>query len=81
MSNRYDLGPRGTPAARTTRTTPWAVLAILALLIVGGFMFFNLGGHGPARTAGYNTPSAGSGPVAPGAAVPGPTSTLPAPNR
>jgi hypothetical protein len=81
MSNRYDLDPRSRPAARTTRTTPWAMLAILALLILGGFMFYNSGGHGPARTAGYNTPSAASGPVAPGAPVPGPTSTVPAPNR
>jgi hypothetical protein len=80
MSNRYDLDPRSRPAARTTRT-PWAVLAILALLILGGFMFYNSGGHGPSRTAGYNAPSAASGPVVPGAPGPGPTSTVPAPNR
>jgi hypothetical protein len=78
-SDRYDVDTRKT--ARHMTGTRWALLAILALLIVGGFMFYNSGGHGPARTAGYNTPSAASGPVVPGASAPGPTSTAPAPNR
>ena len=60
----------------------WGIpAAIAALLFIGGFMFYNSGGHGPDRTATNNTPSATSGPVVPGAAAPGPTSTAPAPNR
>jgi hypothetical protein len=77
--DRYENDSRR--MARRTTGTPWALLAILALLIVGGFMFYNSGGHGPARTAGYNAPSAAGGPVVPGAPIPGPTSTAPAPNR
>jgi hypothetical protein len=78
-NDRYEFDSRRT--ARRTTGTPWAVLAIFALLIVGGFMFYNSGGHGPTRAAGYNTPSAASGPVAPGVPAPGPTNTAPAPNR
>jgi hypothetical protein len=77
-SDSYETDPRRT--ARRTTGTPWAVLAIFALLILGGFMFYNSGGHGPARTAGYSTPSGANG-TAPGVPAPGPTTTAPAPNR
>jgi hypothetical protein len=60
----------------------WGIPAgIAALLLLAGFLFYNSGGHGPNQTASNNTPSAASGPVAPGAPLPGPTSTAPAPNR
>jgi hypothetical protein len=73
-SERYEADSRRT--ARRLTGTPWALLAILALLIVGGFMLYNSGGHGPARTAtSTNTSSAANRPPAPGA--PAPTSTAP----
>lgn len=74
-SERYEADSRRT--ARRLTGTPWALLAILALLIVGGFMLYNSGGHGPARTASTNTPSAANRPPAPGAPAPGQTSTAP----
>jgi hypothetical protein len=60
----------------------WGIPAgIATLLLLAGFLFYNSGGHGPDQTAPNNTPSATSGPVAPGAPAPGPISTAPAPNR
>jgi hypothetical protein len=67
---------------RDASGTGWGIpLAVAALLIAGGFLFYNSVGQGPGRTASNNIPSATSGPVAPGAPAPGPTSTAPAPNR
>jgi hypothetical protein len=60
----------------------WGIPAgIAALLLLAGFLFYNSGGHGPDRAATNNIPSATSGPVAPRAPAPGPTSTAPVPNR
>jgi|1185.fasta_scaffold228922_1 hypothetical protein len=33
------------------RSRPWAMLGVIALLLLAGLMFYNLGGHGPDRTA------------------------------
>ena len=60
----------------------WGVpVGIAALFLLAGVLAYSFGGHGPDRTASDNTPSAASGPVAPAAPAPGPTSTAPAPNR
>jgi len=60
----------------------WGLPAVIAaLLLVGGLFFYNSSGRAPDRTASNNIPSATSGPVAPGAPAPGPTTTAPAPNR
>jgi hypothetical protein len=89
MDDRNDINrPPGSdpylnrrPVMTGRRGYGWSIpVAIAALLLIAGFMFYNSGGHGPDRTAN-NSPSATSGPVAPGAPAPGPTSTAPAPNR
>ena len=67
---------------RDASGTGWGIpLAVAALLIAGGFLFYNSIDRGPDRAANNNIPSAASGPVAPGAPAPGPTSSAPAPNR
>jgi hypothetical protein len=46
------------PVMPGRRGFSWGIpLAILALLLVAGFMFYNSGGHGPDRTAN-NAPAA-----------------------
>jgi hypothetical protein len=64
------------------RRSGWGIpVVIAALLIIGGLFFYNTRTRGPDQTATNHIPSAASGPVAPGAPAPGPTSTAPAPNR
>ncbi len=61
----------------------WGLPAAIAagIIIVGGLFYFNSGDH-RATTASTNTPTTtNSVPVAPGAPVPGPTTTTPAPTR
>ena len=41
--------------ARGNRTV-WGVVAVVALMIVGGFMLYNSGGHGPSTTASIGGP-------------------------
>jgi hypothetical protein len=89
MDDRNDINrPLGSdPNANQRPLVPsasysWGIPAgIAALFLLAGVLFYNSGGHGPDQTATNNTPSATSGPVAPGASAPGPTTTAPAPNR
>ena len=59
----------------------WAVPVALvaAALIIGGMFYFNSGDS--RTTTASNSIPAQSSPVPPGAPVPGPTTTAPAPNR
>ena len=61
----------------------WRIPAEIAaaVIIIGGLFYFN-SGHHSSTTASNNAPATtNSGPVAPGAPVPGPTTTTPAPTR
>jgi hypothetical protein len=51
----------------------WRVLAVFALLVVAGFMFYNSGGHGP-QTASNTAPSTSPPATAP---VPAPPTKTP----
>jgi hypothetical protein len=63
-------------------TSGWGVgLAVGALLIAAGILFYNTSPRGPEQTVAHNTPSVTIGPVAPSAPAPGPTRTAPAPNQ
>ena len=56
-----------------SRKMVWGTFAVLAILVLAGFMFYNSGGHGP-QTASNNS-SAVTQPTP----VPGPTTPAPAP--
>lgn len=61
----------------------WGIPAaiVAAIVIIGGLFYFNSGDH-RSTTASSNAPATtNSGPVAPGAPAPGPTTTTPAPSR
>jgi hypothetical protein len=86
LDDRNDINPPlerdpyvNRPNMREASSMGWGIpLAVAALLIAGGFLFYNSGDRGPDRAAS-NIPSATSGPVAPAAPAPGPTNS--APNR
>jgi hypothetical protein len=71
--------PRDPEAMRDgTSNTTWAIIAVVAVLIVGGFMFYNSGGHGPDQTASNsNTPTTSQTAPAP-SPIPGSATTPPA---
>jgi hypothetical protein len=51
-SDRFDIDARDVVERTTSRT--WALVAVAALVVLAGFMFYNSGGHGgdrPERTA------------------------------
>ena len=73
-------GPLNGNNERSTRMV-WATLAVLAVLIVAGFMFYNSGGHGP-QTASNNTPSVTqTNPSGPERTTPAPAPTTTPPTK
>ncbi len=62
-------------------TSAWAIAAVIALLIVGGFMFYNSGGHGPDQTASTNAPVTTTVPTSPSTATKAPPATPAPPNN
>jgi hypothetical protein len=86
MDDRNDINrPPGSdpylnrrPVMTGRRGYGWSIpVAIAALLLIAGFMFYNSGGHGPDRTANNNTsttmqtnPSSPERPVPPTAPTP-----------
>jgi ABC-type transporter Mla subunit MlaD len=45
---------------RRGNPTMWGVFAVIALLIVGAFMFYNSGGHGPGTVSSNTTQGQGT---------------------
>ena len=75
--NFRDGTPRDPEAMRDgSDKTLWGVIAVIAILVAGGLLFYSSGGHGPDRTASNSPPATQTGATT--GSGPGPTINPPA---